>query len=67
MSCYPRRARGSGTVYVERCYLSAATNTPSDNITLAILWFVLIINIHPFLLQRYNRIRIYRTLNQKLS
>jgi Glycosyl-4,4'-diaponeurosporenoate acyltransferase len=38
----------------------------NDNITLAILWFVLLINIHPFLLQRYNRIRIYRILNPEL-
>ena len=29
-----------------------------------ILWFVLLINIHPFLLQRYNRIRIYDVINK---
>ncbi|MCR9288524.1 MAG: hypothetical protein NXI23_14195 [Bacteroidetes bacterium] len=36
-----------------------------DPVTIFILWFVLIINIYPFLLQRFNRIRIYRILNQK--
>ncbi len=30
-----------------------------------ILWLVLIVNIHPFLLQRYNRIRINRVLTEK--
>ena len=37
----------------------------NDLLTQVILWFVLIINIHPFLLQRYNRIRIYRVLKNK--
>jgi Glycosyl-4,4'-diaponeurosporenoate acyltransferase len=32
--------------------------------TQIILWIVLIINIHPFLLQRYNRIRIYKLLKK---
>lgn len=36
-----------------------------DDLTMQIiLWAVLIINIHPFLLQRYNRIRIYKTINR---
>ncbi len=30
-----------------------------------ILWIVLIINIHPFLLQGYNRIRLYRIIELK--
>jgi hypothetical protein len=40
----------------------------NDLFTKVILWFVLIVNIHPFLLQRYNRIRIYKLLrNQGLK
>jgi len=32
-----------------------------------ILWIVLLINIHPFLLQRYNRIRLYRIIELKTT
>lgn len=34
----------------------------NNSTTQILLWLVLAINIHPFLLQRYNRIRIYRVL-----
>ena len=37
----------------------------NDLFTKVILWLVLIVNIHPFLLQRYNRIRIYKLLRNK--
>jgi hypothetical protein len=40
----------------------ALTFYDNDTITKIILWIVLSVNIHPFLLQRYNRIRIYRLL-----
>ncbi len=33
--------------------------------TQIVLWVVLLINIHPFFLQRYNRIRIYRLLKNE--
>ena len=40
----------------------------TDLTTQIILWTVLILNIHPFILQRYNRIRIYRILeNEKAT
>ena len=38
--------------------------TNNDLFTKVILWLVLIVNIHPFLLQRYNRIRIYKLLKK---
>ena len=35
-----------------------------DLATQTVLWAVLLLNIHPFLLQRYNRARIYRLLKK---
>lgn len=35
-----------------------------DDLLEGILWAVVLVNVHPFLLQRYNRVRIHRVLER---
>jgi hypothetical protein len=61
---YEQQTRNNELMHLPGLVFSVAGlfGTTSVFITL-ICWFVLIINFHPYILQRHNRCRIYKLLN----
>ena len=63
---YERKTRYNELMHLAGILLPSIGLLKGGNDTLLVvtLWFVLIINVYPFFLQRYNRIRIYRILEK---
>ena len=67
IKAYERRTRYSELIHLAGALIPivALLRGADGSAVQVIMWFCLAINIHPILLQRYNRIRIYRVLENR--